>query len=45
MNGLLVLEYLTERQGIPIFESISGALNGTSKVIVATIIKLLFTLM
>ncbi|XP_074109353.1 protein I'm not dead yet [Cotesia typhae] len=33
MNGLLVLEYLTERQGIPIFESISGALNGTSKIL------------
>ncbi|CAD6240597.1 GSCOCG00008866001-RA-CDS [Cotesia congregata] len=43
MNGLLVLEYLTERQGIPIFESISGALNGTSKVIVE-IIKLLYIL-
>lgn len=33
MNGLLVLEYFMERQRIPIFESISGALNGTSKVI------------
>ncbi|XP_057319221.1 uncharacterized protein LOC130663782 [Microplitis mediator] len=33
MNGLLVLEYLMERQRIPIFESISGALNGTSKIL------------
>ena len=32
MNGLLVLQYLMERQRIPIFESISAALNCTSKV-------------
>lgn len=33
MNGLLVLQYLMERQRIPIFESVSIALNCTSKVI------------
>ncbi|XP_031830262.1 uncharacterized protein LOC116426000 isoform X2 [Nomia melanderi] len=33
MNGLLVLQYLMERQRIPIFESVSVALNCTSKVL------------
>ncbi|XP_076180689.1 uncharacterized protein LOC143153422 isoform X8 [Ptiloglossa arizonensis] len=33
MNGLLVLQYLMERQRIPIFESVSIALNCTSKVL------------
>ncbi|XP_053981913.1 uncharacterized protein LOC128894241 isoform X3 [Hylaeus anthracinus] len=33
MNGLLVLEYLMERQRIPIFESVSVALNCTPKVL------------
>lgn len=33
MNGLLVLQYLMERQRIPIFESVSVALHCTSKVI------------
>ncbi|XP_011495220.1 PREDICTED: uncharacterized protein LOC105360119 isoform X3 [Ceratosolen solmsi marchali] len=32
-NGLLVLQYLMERQRIPIFESISAALNCTSKIL------------
>lgn len=32
MNGLLVLQYLMERQRIPIFESVSVALHCTSKV-------------
>ncbi|KOC67770.1 hypothetical protein WH47_11171 [Habropoda laboriosa] len=32
-NGLLVLQYLMERQRIPIFESVSVALNCTSKVL------------
>lgn len=32
MNGLLVLQYLMERQRIPIFESVSIALHCTSKV-------------
>ncbi|XP_058806038.1 uncharacterized protein LOC131672678 isoform X2 [Phymastichus coffea] len=32
-NGLLVLQYLTERQRIPIFESISAALHCTSKIL------------
>lgn len=32
MNGLLVLQYLMEKQRIPIFESVSVALNCTSKV-------------
>ncbi|XP_006559632.1 protein I'm not dead yet isoform X4 [Apis mellifera] len=33
MNGLLVLQYLMEKQRIPIFESVSVALNCTSKVL------------
>ncbi|XP_032452097.1 uncharacterized protein LOC100121856 isoform X2 [Nasonia vitripennis] len=33
MNGLMVLQYLMERMRIPIFESISAALNCTSKII------------
>ncbi|XP_043602605.1 uncharacterized protein LOC122576406 isoform X10 [Bombus pyrosoma] len=33
MNGLLVLQYLMERQRIPIFESVSVALNCTSKML------------
>ncbi|XP_015118137.1 uncharacterized protein LOC107041856 isoform X8 [Diachasma alloeum] len=33
INGLSVLEYFMERQRIPIFENISGALNGTSKIL------------
>ncbi|CAL7942752.1 unnamed protein product [Xylocopa violacea] len=33
MNGLLVLQYLMERQRIPIFESVPVALNCTSKVL------------
>uniref|UniRef100_A0A0C9PKW7 CABP2 protein n=1 Tax=Fopius arisanus TaxID=64838 RepID=A0A0C9PKW7_9HYME len=33
MNGLSVLEYFMERQRIPIFENVSGALNGTSKIL------------
>lgn len=33
MQGLLVLQYLMERQRIPIFESVSVALNCTSKVL------------
>ncbi|XP_020711505.2 uncharacterized protein LOC105692120 isoform X3 [Athalia rosae] len=33
MNGLLVLQNLVERQGIPIFENISTALNCTSKIL------------
>ncbi|XP_066601422.1 uncharacterized protein raw isoform X2 [Prorops nasuta] len=33
MNGLLVLQYLMERQKIPIFENISVALNCTSKIL------------
>ncbi|XP_043285736.1 uncharacterized protein raw isoform X2 [Venturia canescens] len=33
MNGLLILEYFVERQRIPIFESVSVALNGTSKIL------------
>lgn len=32
MNGLLVLEFLMERQRIPIFENVSDALDCTSKV-------------
>ncbi|XP_023287800.1 uncharacterized protein LOC105694545 isoform X2 [Orussus abietinus] len=37
MNGLLVLQYLVERQRIPIFESVSVALNCTSKILRETI--------
>ncbi|XP_011860932.1 PREDICTED: uncharacterized protein LOC105558055 isoform X2 [Vollenhovia emeryi] len=33
MNGLLVLQYLMERQRIPIFESVSVALHCTSKML------------
>ncbi|KAG7212201.1 hypothetical protein KM043_012541 [Ampulex compressa] len=33
MNGLLVLQYLMERQKIPIFESVAVALNCTSKLL------------
>ncbi|XP_014219007.1 uncharacterized protein LOC106647217 isoform X2 [Copidosoma floridanum] len=33
MNGLLVLQCLMDRQRIPIFESISAALNCTSKIL------------
>ncbi|XP_015591969.1 uncharacterized protein LOC107266214 isoform X2 [Cephus cinctus] len=33
MNGLLVLQYLVERQRIPIFENVSVALNCTSKIL------------
>ncbi|XP_060829874.1 uncharacterized protein LOC132914628 isoform X8 [Bombus pascuorum] len=33
MNGLLVLQYLMEKQRIPIFESVSVALNCTSKML------------
>ncbi|XP_043668708.1 uncharacterized protein LOC122629390 [Vespula pensylvanica] len=33
MNGLLVLQYFMERHRIPIFESVSVALNCTSKVL------------
>lgn len=33
MNGLLVLQYLLERQRIPIFESVSVALHCTSKML------------
>lgn len=36
MNGLLVLQYLMDRQRIPIFESVSVALHCTSKVMVLT---------
>ncbi|KAK0082901.1 hypothetical protein PV325_009668 [Microctonus aethiopoides] len=32
-NGLLVLEYFMDNQRIPIFESVSGALNGISKIL------------
>ncbi|EGI69865.1 hypothetical protein G5I_01408 [Acromyrmex echinatior] len=33
MNGLLVLQYLMERQRVPIFESVSVALHCTSKML------------
>ncbi|XP_063979449.1 uncharacterized protein LOC135163693 isoform X3 [Diachasmimorpha longicaudata] len=33
MNGLSVLEYFMDKQRIPIFENVSGALNGTSKIL------------
>lgn len=42
MNGVLVLQYLMERQRIPIFKNLCGALNGTYKVIMRKILFIYF---